>query len=61
MDDPPQRRFGQKRNYPDFNDTLDIPASSGYGGEEFNKLFCIANPILTQDQLWALFDLVPSE
>lgn len=53
MEEEPYPRMSNKRGYPNFNN--DIPVADG----GYNKLYVTANPMLNQDQIWRLFDIVP--
>lgn len=56
VDEP---RFANKRGYPEHGNDLPIPDRFPDGG--YNKLFVTANPMLNQDQIWRLFDVIPSK
>lgn len=53
------QRHPHKRSFQDsFNEP---PCPDMFPDEGYHKLMVIANPMLTQDQLWVLFDLIPSK
>lgn len=52
-------RFASKRGYPEPTHDFPVPGRFPDGG--FHKLFVTANPMLNQDQIWRLFDVIPSK
>lgn len=54
----PINRYANKRGYPE--SSIDL-APPGYPDGGYNKLVVIANPMLNQDQIWKLFDVIPSK
>lgn len=48
-----------KRSYSD--SSTDLPLPDRFRDEGYNKLMVIANPMLNQDQIWKLFDIIPSK
>lgn len=51
-------RYPNKRGYSEPNMELPGPERCPDGG--YNKLMAVANPMLNQDQIWKLFDIIPS-
>lgn len=40
---------------------MDPPCPERFPDGGFNKLIAVANPMLNQDQIWKLFDIIPSK